>query len=162
MQPARSWRRCSGWRHSEYTGPAPSPNPLPEGEGFKNGVPTRNFLLPLLLPGSEGEGSEGTFDSREDTLKGLEDLAVLEAKHGQTASVHEGISLQVAWRRGEMPGSVELDDQRCLGTEEIGDVRPEWVLAAKLRTSSGASAQGLPSHLLGGRCPASEVTSARG
>jgi hypothetical protein len=95
----------------------------------------RAISCSLLLPGSQGEGGKGTFDSREDTLKGLEDLAVLEAKHGQIAGVHEGISLQVAWRRGEMPGSVELDDQRRLGAEEIGDVRPEWVLAAKLRTS---------------------------
>ena len=71
----------------------------------------------------------------------------------------ESITRPIAVGTSEVNSTVDLDDERSLGAEEVDDVRPDGVLTAKLDAERPPTER-LPEQLFGARWSAAHETSA--
>jgi hypothetical protein len=89
----------------------------------------------------------GAFYRLQDSIQILRDIVIPEPKLGHAAALQPGGSLHVAIFLDVVLAAVEFDREAQLGTIEIKNVRPGWMLAAKTQPIQASVAQPSPEAL---------------
>ncbi len=95
-------------------------------------------------------GDELHANAVKDVLGVFEDVAVEEAQHREPEALEPVTACVVASTVASVRRPVGFDHEPGLGAEEVGDERPDGVLAAKLRARQPPAAQQLPQRPLCG------------
>ena len=77
-------------------------------------------------------------------------------------SPEEGVAYPIANRPGEMTGAIYFHHEACRFPKEVGEVRPQRLLAAKFRAVETAAAQERPQSSFGGRRRSAQSASPKG
>ena len=97
-------------------------------------------LSPLPLGRGLCEG-QGRHDHFTDAVETLDDVCVPEAKYGQAEAFQVGGAAVVVVSPVDVLAAVQLNDERCVGAEEVNDIGTARDLALPLPAGQAAVAQ---------------------
>jgi hypothetical protein len=89
-----------------------------------------------------------TQDHFADAFRMTQDIIIPEAQHPEAAASKPGIPGSIHCCAGVLP-AIDLDDQVCLDTGEVNDIRPNRQLASKSVPNELAAPQSSPKTGLG-------------